>query len=105
MLKLLTTILKAISIGLKNTQNGWNPRITPGEAGTERDKTLPGEDSGGREGGCLPNGEGVEGAQHRVDGRAKTGGRKGGSGVCLGDTGGVDRAPLPPRRQQRGVRR
>ena len=50
----------------------------------------------------------MEPAGHGVDGRAETGGRCGGSGVCLevpGRGGGVDRTPLPAGQEQGGLRR
>ena len=69
----------------------------------ERDKGVPGPSRSGGSGASLGDSEEVEPTGHDVDGRAKTGERNSGSGVCVDDTGGVDWTPLPPREQ--GVRR
>ena len=67
-------------------------------------KDIPRGDRDGEEGVRLDNSEGVEEAQHCVDGRIQTRERASGGSVRGEDLGGVGRAPRPAGKQQ-GVRR
>ena len=69
----------------------------------ERGEKLPGTDRGGGELVDAKDGEGVEEARYRADGRVKIREWSGGSGMRMEDPAGVDRAPLPPGEQQGGL--